>query len=211
MGFNTDEIGLLLTIQGVVVIVFQLGFFPPLTRRMGAVRVFQWGTLLSAVFFIVFPAAAYIMDFHDSYLTWLTLILVMTFKGVPDVMAFISVIMLVSNSSPPQHLGATNGIGQSGASLMRTVGPVAVGAMWTVSTRWTFNLHQFTVFVIMAVVSLITFLLSLQFKTEHNLPWEDRHQQLQEQSAMATEQAHNSGASDVALSVEADSNNSSPR
>ena len=53
-----------------------------------------------------------------------------------------------------------NGISMSGVALVRSVTPVAGGAMWDWSVTMNFSLHSFVPFVIMAFVSIGLGLLS---------------------------------------------------
>ncbi len=56
--------------------------------------------------------------------------------------------------------GLVNGISMSGVALVRSVTPVAGGAMWDWSVTMDFPLHSFVPFVIMACVSIGLGLLS---------------------------------------------------
>lgn len=56
--------------------------------------------------------------------------------------------------------GLVNGVSMSGVALVRSVTPVAGGAMWDWSVTMHFSLHSFVPFVIMACVSLGLGLLS---------------------------------------------------
>ena len=47
-----------------------------------------------------------------------------------------------------------NGVSMSGVALVRSVTPVAGGAMWDWSVTMAFSLHSFVPFVIMACVSI---------------------------------------------------------
>ena len=50
--------------------------------------------------------------------------------------------------------GLVNGVSMSGVALVRSVTPVAGGAMWDWSVTMSFSLHSFVPFVIMACVSI---------------------------------------------------------
>ena len=56
--------------------------------------------------------------------------------------------------------GLVNGVSMSGVALVRSVTPVAGGAMWDWSVTMDFSLHTFVPFVIMACVSIGLGLLS---------------------------------------------------
>lgn len=56
--------------------------------------------------------------------------------------------------------GLVNGVSMSGVALVRSVTPIAGGAMWDWSVTMAFSLHSFVFFVIMAFVSIGLGLLS---------------------------------------------------
>ena len=56
--------------------------------------------------------------------------------------------------------GLVNGASMSGVALVRSVTPIAGGAMWDWSVTMDFSLHTFVPFVIMACVSVGLGLLS---------------------------------------------------
>ena len=69
-----------------------------------------------------------------------------------------------------------NGVSMSGVALVRSVTPVAGGAMWDWSVTMDFSLHTFVPFVIMAFVSIGLGLLStLPKELETPYPDSDGH------------------------------------
>lgn len=56
--------------------------------------------------------------------------------------------------------GLVNGVSMSGVALVRSMTPVAGGAMWDWSVTMSFSLHSFVPFIIIACVSIGLGLLS---------------------------------------------------
>lgn len=67
---------------------------------------------------------------------------------------FVASMVLVNNSVAPADLGAANGLGQMLGSLARTIGPATGGAVFALSERQTFWMHQGTVAWMLAVLTL---------------------------------------------------------
>lgn len=65
-------------------------------------------------------------------------------------------MILVNNSVEPDDLGSANGLGQMLGSLARTVGPATGGAVFAMSERATFWMHQGTVSWLLAATTLAT-------------------------------------------------------
>lgn len=80
----------------------------------------------------------------------------MTLKVCIANIAFIGVMVMVNNSAPAGQLGAVNGIGQSFAALARAVGPAVGGALWALSTRVHVEGHHSVLFLLVAVLCLVT-------------------------------------------------------
>jgi MFS family permease len=159
LGFSSSGIGIMLAIQGVVTLVYQLLFYPPMAARFGLKAMFRGATLWAVPAFLATPATPMLAAIGAAPM-WAALALLMTAKAVLDVIVFTSVMVTIANSAPSHQLGAANGLGQSLAAFARAVGPVSGGLLWAASTQWHFPMHSWAVFVAMAAVGGVLLVVS---------------------------------------------------
>lgn len=142
LGFETDQVGIGLTIVGVVLIVFQMFIFPKLCDRWGILRCYIVGQTGAALAFGLFPALNLLAE--RPILLWIFLGLALAVKAIALAMAFVSVSLLINNSCRGVGLGTVNGAGQSTSSLVRAIGP-ALG---------TSSLHLYTPYSLQLITLL---------------------------------------------------------
>ncbi|KAF9384742.1 hypothetical protein BGX21_001227, partial [Mortierella sp. AD011] len=130
LGWNAIQLSTSLACMGVVQLVVQFVVYPRMERRFSAVWLFRCAQLLYAFVYITFPVIrAIAVDESDEetggqiprvqYMVLTGLV----FKYFCSVFSYTSVMVMITNSSPPHLLGTVNGIGQTSASFMRAFGP----------------------------------------------------------------------------------------
>jgi hypothetical protein len=131
LGLPPARIGIALAILGIIGISLQLFLYPKLSHRLGAAKSYR-------IFLALFPITDALAPFLSrvwSYskppdgvsgpYIWLAIIGVLVVQVLGRTFALPSTAILINNASPhPSVLGTVHGIGQSVASLTRTVGPV---------------------------------------------------------------------------------------
>jgi len=129
-GIDSDRIGLLFMLYGIVGVFIQFLIFPPLARRLGVLNCLKFVSIL-------FPVAYLITPFTALFTTPLTqqaaIFGVMLIKCWAVIFAFPCTTILLTNSATSLRiLGTLNGIAVSVSALGRAAGP-AIGG-------WTFTL-----------------------------------------------------------------------
>ena len=125
-GINSDRIGLLFMLYGIVGMVIQFLIFPPLARR--------WGVLTSLkIVSFIFPIAYLIIPFTALLPTPLTqqigIFSIMLIKCWAVIFAFpCSTILLTNSAKSLRILGTLNGVAVSISALGRAAGPAIGGS-----------------------------------------------------------------------------------
>ncbi|KAF9358780.1 hypothetical protein BGX26_000923 [Mortierella sp. AD094] len=130
LGWNAIQLSTSLACMGIVQLVVQFVVYPKMERRFSAVWLFRCAQLLYACVYIAFPLIrAFAVDESDeeaggqiSRVRYMVLT-GLVFKYLCSVFSYTSVMVMITNSSPPHLLGTVNGIGQTSASFMRAFGP----------------------------------------------------------------------------------------
>jgi MFS family permease len=160
-GFNSMQIGFLLSISGAVMLVFT-SFALPVISRHSKSWMFRVGTLGAIPVAISMPLIALInrtawshLDpTTHAWLLWTILPFTNVLKSVFSCIAFGAVMIQVNHCVYDEYLGAVNGLGQSMAALARAIGPALGGAMWSVSTQHHFVYLNFIVCAVLFVVCM---------------------------------------------------------
>ena len=124
-------IGIALAILGVIGISLQLFLYPKLSHHLGAAKSYR---IFLALFPITYTLAPFLSrvwshskppDGVSGPYIWIAIIGVLVVQVLARTFALPCTAILINNVSPhPSVLGTVHGIGQSVASLTRTVGPI---------------------------------------------------------------------------------------
>lgn len=136
------DVGLAMSILGVIGILLQLFVYPIVNTKLGVVK--SW-----RIFLYCFPVAYILVPFlsivpsksappaeKDGILVWMALSVVLFIQVAGRTFAMPATTILVNNASPhPSVLGTMHGVGQSLSSAGRTIGPSLGGAMYGLGLR----------------------------------------------------------------------------
>ncbi|KAG0322721.1 hypothetical protein BG000_002815 [Podila horticola] len=170
LGWNAMQLSTSLASMGLVQLFLQFVVYPKLERRFSAVWLFRCAQLLYACVYLTFPMIrAFLTDETEPETggqiarVRYTVLLVLVFKYVCSVLSYTSVMVMITNSSPPHLLGTVNGIGQTSASFMRAFGPALGGILWawSLSNKLSFPFNYFFVFFLMGTIAILGFVHSL--------------------------------------------------
>ncbi|MBC7798074.1 MAG: MFS transporter [Pyrinomonadaceae bacterium] len=187
-GYNAENNGYLFGFIGILAVIFQLGFFPKLTKAFGEAKLITVGAIIMSVAFILVPfVSPETFGFITSYVTgnqflssWLpnqigglmALLLGIAAFSIGNSMATPSLTSLGSKLSPPEKQGTSLGILQSSASLARAVGPAFAGILlYSASATNDIQVDDgslFRMFWTAAAIIVGAFLLSLFFGRVRN-------------------------------------------
>ncbi|KAG0200866.1 hypothetical protein BGX28_006177 [Mortierella sp. GBA30] len=175
LGWNAIQLSTSLASMGIVQLTLQFVIYPKMERRFSAVLLFRCAQLLYACIYLAFPLIRTFAADEDDVETGGQInrvrYLVLTglvFKYVCSVFSYTSVMVMITNSSPPHLLGMVNGIGQTSASFMRAFGPALGGIVWawSLSNKLNFPFNYFFVFFLIGTVAVLGFIHSLSIPRE---------------------------------------------
>ncbi|KAK3954605.1 major facilitator superfamily domain-containing protein [Pseudoneurospora amorphoporcata] len=131
-GYDTRTVGIILSIQGLYSMISTSFFFPRITGRIGALRLFQ---IISISYPLLYFATPYFVLLPSS-VRMAGVYLLIVWKCTLATMAYPSNAILLTNSAPSTlTLGTINGVAASIASLCRAMGPIVSGYLYTVGLR----------------------------------------------------------------------------
>ncbi|KAI9289241.1 major facilitator superfamily domain-containing protein [Umbelopsis sp. AD052] len=181
MGFISKEIGASLAVAGFMTLIVQLFIWPRLAGKFGILRLFQLCLPCFAAVDFVQGFVRYLYhvpDFNGVYETkqwvWVGLITCLILKTICSTIAFTSMMVIVSDSSPRMDtLGAVNGFSQCVSSGCRSIGPAICGILWDYSNHAAWipkKVRPHVSFGILSMFALLTFAASLRIKPSHRYP-----------------------------------------
>eukprot|EP01113_Clastostelium_recurvatum_P035692 TRINITY_DN5002_c0_g1_i3.p1 TRINITY_DN5002_c0_g1~~TRINITY_DN5002_c0_g1_i3.p1 ORF type:complete len:516 (+),score=133.63 TRINITY_DN5002_c0_g1_i3:185-1732(+) len=168
LSFESNEIGITGAINGVTILFVQMLIYPLIGRRLGLVRTFSLGVMLSIPLFLSFPSLSYVLGLGGTPLMWVAMGFVLLLRAFSAQCAFTSVFNLINNSAPPSRRGAANGFGQSLVALTRAFAPSLAANLlaWGLSTgatKYGFPFNAYLPFVVMSFLSIIIIVVSLKY------------------------------------------------
>lgn len=131
LGFSTQRVGVIMSINGVIALFIQAAIFPLVTSWLGVWKTFVMVTVLQPLAYLIVP-----------YLTFLPLNLVtsgiyfcLTIRNLTAILAYpIILIMLKEAVTCPSNLGKVNGLAASAGAASRTIAPPLAGYLYGLGT-----------------------------------------------------------------------------
>ncbi|KAJ4270018.1 hypothetical protein NW762_001691 [Fusarium torreyae] len=131
-GLETKMIGVIMSVQGLYSLLSNYLIVPPVTRRLGSLRLFR---ILAFSYFALYLVTPYLVLLPDSW-RMPAIYLLVIWKCTFSTMAYPSNAILLANSAPSkQVLGTINGIAASTASLCRALGPTLSGLLYSLGLQ----------------------------------------------------------------------------
>ncbi|KAJ1555812.1 hypothetical protein HK405_012558 [Cladochytrium tenue] len=165
LGFTTTDIGLVFSLGGASLVMYQLFLYAPIERRLGPLKAFRWGILCSLPVFLVLPNTGLLQPAGEAEITWLVWTVVIAcqvMRTCAGLQAFTSSFILTANSCASHSRASANGLTQAFGAFSRMVGPVFAGTLfsWSVENGRPSPLDFHLVFYILAVFTLATWAVS---------------------------------------------------
>lgn len=131
-GLETKVIGFIMSVQGLYSLFSNYLIVPPVTRRLGSLRLFR---LLAFSYFALYLVTPYLVLLPEQ-MRMPAIYLLVIWKCTFSTMAYPSNAILLANSAPSkQVLGTINGIAASTASLCRALGPTLSGLLYSLGLQ----------------------------------------------------------------------------
>jgi MFS family permease len=126
LGFNTANVGTVLSITGVGVLIFNLLIFPSIANFTGAILITRIAAVLTVPVLVSYPYISAL----SGVLLWLVINCASLLKNVLSVTVYTGTFLLLNNSASQDQRGAANGLALSGMSLFKTFGPTGGGSIF---------------------------------------------------------------------------------
>jgi MFS family permease len=155
--FETNEIGLVATLAGPPLILFQAFVYDRLVSRFGLIRLFRLSLCSFAIAMITTPMCSWALDNSSSLFQWSVVVAHFSLTTIVRVCSFTCVFVFVANSALPKDRGKVNGISQACVSVSRAIGPPIFTALFAWSSArddWPFN--YYFAWYLMGIGSFIT-------------------------------------------------------
>ncbi|EGF99297.1 uncharacterized protein MELLADRAFT_94767 [Melampsora larici-populina 98AG31] len=174
LGMSLDQIGFILSVNGVGLIFVQLFLFPPLQRRFGAVNLYKWSVPTFTITNLCLPIVTYLVHIKGNTTTmslaYMTVIMIMR---TPGVMCYVCSMMLIKMLSPSSTtLGTLNGMMQTCRAFAQAIGPMLGTSLFAISIS-TGILGGNLVWIVLALISVLAQLCSRRIPNEIEIPKEE--------------------------------------
>ncbi|KAF2072294.1 hypothetical protein CYY_006401 [Polysphondylium violaceum] len=147
LGFNSFKIGILFTVFGLVGFAFQLLFFKRLSKSLGLKKQYLMGMILLSTSMLLYPVIYTGYLIQGEAIVWVFSIFVVIIMGIGWMQAMSILQGMVANASDPKIQGLTQGSYQSLNSLLRALGPMVSGSIFSLSINWS---APFILFIVLA-------------------------------------------------------------
>lgn len=160
LGLSPPIIGYLWGGYGAATGIFSVLFFAKILRYIGEKRVFFFGMISFVPIFILMPITSICARMWGvGPLVWSLVMLQLSMMVLMD-MSYGSIIMYVTASAPNKRsLGATNGLSQTTASIVRAVGPALSTSLFSYSVQHNI-LGGYGVYMLMTTLSLFALIIA---------------------------------------------------
>lgn len=126
-GLPTSTIGVILAIQGVYQMIFQIFFFAPIIYKFGSLRVYVFCAATFPIMYILMP---YTVLLPAGWIRYTGLAFIMFLKVTWNTLAYPANALLLTNAAPSLLvLGTINGVAASTASFARCIAPTFGGVI----------------------------------------------------------------------------------
>ena len=163
LGFSTADIGVLLTVAGIALFLFQLYMMPCLLHRNSPTRLFKQTTFSSAVCYMLLPLVA---RAPSPALRWTMLIVLVVLMRCVQGMAFMNIFVMINNSMLAGERARVQALALNGAAGLRTICPVLGATLFAWSRTNGLSvpgLEAAFIFVLSTLISVAAWVASLIF------------------------------------------------
>ena len=169
LGFSSESLGILIFFVGAITFGFAV-FYPYFAKSTDRiVLMLQSSYPLYLLVWMLLPLITALLSSSPHSMSIETLLFfALSLRRLANVLAFTSANILLQSSASPMNLGFVNGLAATFASLLRSLGPITAGLLWS----WSLiegkapPFNQYLVFFVLSLLSLLGFLQSLFLKTK---------------------------------------------
>ena len=167
--FSEFKLGVTHAASGVAMLFYQLLCFPPLNRKLTSLLLYR------IILFLLIPTMGFYPYACNSFLEnvpllWTGAIVFICLQRIFYTTCYATGDIMLNNSSSPANVGGINGLNASLSSLMRVIGPVVAGSLYstTAYSGNSFPMNYSFTFSLIALFCLLNFFSSLFISKEVN-------------------------------------------
>jgi hypothetical protein len=136
LGIPIQNVGLIMSINGVIQLVVQACIFPPLADLVGVLRLLLLVTIIHPIAYIIVP----LLQLLPTHLVYPGLFVALTVRSLTSIIAFPLLLIMIKEAAPDRsHLGRINGLAASTGAACRTVASPIAGLLYGISTEIRFT------------------------------------------------------------------------
>jgi hypothetical protein len=136
LGIPIQNVGLIMSINGVIQLVVQACIFPPLADLVGVLRLLLLVTIIHPIAYIMVP----LLQLLPDHLVYPGLFVALTVRSLTSIIAFPLLLIMIKEAAPDRsHLGRINGLAASTGAACRTVASPIAGLLYGISTEIRFT------------------------------------------------------------------------
>eukprot|EP00002_Diphylleia_rotans_P020098 TRINITY_DN3893_c0_g1_i7.p1 TRINITY_DN3893_c0_g1~~TRINITY_DN3893_c0_g1_i7.p1 ORF type:complete len:495 (+),score=110.87 TRINITY_DN3893_c0_g1_i7:52-1536(+) len=154
LGFDSLEIGIATSISLLTLVIYLQVGYTYVQEKLGILGSLRYGMLVRIPLFIL-PVLATLSDNLDPLL-WTILIVVTSIVAMGLESSYVSVQVFLGNCTVAQQRGAANAVGVLFAAVVRFIGPLMGGVLWSLSEQYRFPMHEYFVFTLVSIHAIYT-------------------------------------------------------
>lgn len=150
LGMTIQQVGLILSINGIIALVIQAVVFPLMAAWLGVWRLFVVVTVGHPIAYFIVPYLVILPD----HLLYPALYACLTVRNFFSILAYPLLLILIKEASPsPSVLGKINGLAASTGAACRTVASPIAGLLYGAGAHASFTALPWWVSALIAVVA----------------------------------------------------------
>ena len=132
IGLSTSDVGLIMSVNGIIALVIQAVVFPLAADWLGVWRLFVVATVLHPIAYFIVPYLAWLPE--DALYPGIYICL--TIRNLFTILVYPVILILLKQASPsPSVLGKINGLAASAGAACRTIAPPIAGLLYSVGIK----------------------------------------------------------------------------
>lgn len=132
LGLSTQDVGVVMTVQGLIALFIQAVIFPLMASYLGVWRAFMVVTIAHPIAYFIVPWLVFLPE------EWLYpgIYACLTVRNLTSIVAYPILLILIKEASPaPNCLGKINGLAASTGAACRTLAAPIAGFLYGVGTK----------------------------------------------------------------------------
>jgi len=152
LGLSTQDVGVVMTVQGLIALFIQAVVFPLMASYLGVWRTFMVVTIAHPIEYFIVPWLVYLPE------NWLYpgIYACLTVRNLTSIVAYPILLIMIKESSPaPNCLGKINGLAASTGAACRTLAAPIAGFLYGVGINVNFTALAWWASAVVALIGTV--------------------------------------------------------